>query len=191
FWFPEAQFGCAPGVLRTKVGFTGGKKKGPTYYSLGDHTETIEIHYDPDVTSYTDLLKLFWENHDPTRCASRQYMSAIFYHSDEQKTQAEESKEQEQSKRSKKIQTKIAQAETFYNAEDYHQKYLLRQQRDILQALNLTDEELIKSHIACRLNGYCGGYGKMDELEKELSLFNLPSRIQDRLRAIVSRGNLY
>ena len=73
----------------------------------------------------------------------------------------------------------------------YHQKYLLRQQRDILQALDLTEEELIKSHAACRINGYCGGYGKMEELEKELPLFNLPSRIQDRLRAIVSRGNLY
>lgn len=87
-------------------------------FSSGDHTETIEIHYDPNEINYSSLLKLFWQNHDPTRCASRQYMSAIFYHDNEQKTLAEESKEQEQSKRSKKIQTKIAQAETFYNAEE-------------------------------------------------------------------------
>lgn len=84
----------------------------------GDHTESIEIHYNPDIINYASLLKLFWENHDPTRCASRQYMSAIFYHDQEQKTLAEESKEQEQSKRSKKIQTKITQVEMFYNAEE-------------------------------------------------------------------------
>lgn len=73
----------------------------------------------------------------------------------------------------------------------YHQKYLLRQQRDILQALNLSDEELISSHTACRLNGYCGGYGKSEQLEKELPLFNLPPRAQERVRAIVARGSLY
>lgn len=84
----------------------------------GDHTETIEIHYNPKETDYTSLLKLFWQNHDPTRCASRQYMSAIFYHNDKQKTLAEQSKEQEQARRSKKIQTKIAEADAFYNAEE-------------------------------------------------------------------------
>ena len=84
----------------------------------GDHTETVEIKFDPEVVTYGDLLKLFWENHDPTRCASRQYMSAIFYNSETQKTEAERSMEEEQVKRSKKIQTKIAPAETFYNAEE-------------------------------------------------------------------------
>ena len=144
FWFPEAQFGCAPGVLRTRVGFTGGKKKSPTYYSLwvemvsliahlpvkrvrmlnvlflsGDHTETVEIQYDPTKTSYSEMLKLFWTNHDPTQCASRQYMSAIFYHSKEQKQLAEQTKEEESKKRQKKIQTRIAEVETFYNAEEW------------------------------------------------------------------------
>jgi peptide-methionine (S)-S-oxide reductase len=170
------------------VGFTGGQKKGPTYYSLGDHTETIEIHYDPEQISYSSLLSLFWLNHDPTRCASRQYMSAIFYHNDQQKQLAEKSKEEEQAKRSRKLQTRIAKAETFYNAEDYHQKYLLRQQRDILQALNLTDADLITSHEACKLNGYCGGYGKMENLEKELPTFNLSPKIQERVKNLLSRG---
>ena len=83
----------------------------------GDHTESIEIQYDPKTTSYSQMLKLFWRNHDPTRCASRQYMSAIFYHNSEQKKLAEDSKEEEQKKLSRKIVTKIAPAETFYDAE--------------------------------------------------------------------------
>lgn len=173
------------------MGFTGGKKKGPTYYSLGDHTETVEITFDPKVVSYEHLLSLFWENHDPTRCASRQYMSAIFYNSEKQRELAEVSLRNEQEQRSKKIQTKIAQAEAFYNAEDYHQKYLLRQQRNVLKALNLTNEELITSYAACRVNGYCGGYGKLEDLEKELPQFNLPDLVQDHLRRLVSKGSLY
>ena len=70
----------------------------------------------------------------------------------------------------------------------YHQKYLLRQQRDVLQALSLSDEELIRSHAACRLNGYCGGYGKLDELEKELPQFNLPADAQQQVRMLTQRG---
>ena len=88
------------------------------HFSLsGDHTETVEMDFDPKQISYSQLLKMFWENHDPTRCASRQYMSAIFYHGDEQKRLAEESRDEQQQKISRKIVTKIAAAETFYNAE--------------------------------------------------------------------------
>lgn len=82
-----------------------------------DHTETVEIQYDPTVTSYERLLKMFWSNHDSTTCHTRQYMSAIFYHSDEQKTLALESKEVHQKQKMKKVVTKILPAQTFYNAE--------------------------------------------------------------------------
>ena len=84
----------------------------------GDHTETVEIHYEPKQTSYRDLLKIFWDKHNPTSCNSRQYMSAIFYHNEEQKKLAEETKETQQKKLPKKIQTRIAEAETFYDAEE-------------------------------------------------------------------------
>lgn len=173
------------------MGFAGGSKKGPTYYSLGDHTETVEIHFDPKKTSYREMLKLFWENHDPTRCASRQYMSAIFYHGDKQRKLAEETRDERQKQLTKKIVTKIAPAEAFYNAEDYHQKYLLRQQRDILRELNLSEAELITSHTACRLNGYCGGYGSLSEFDREAQSFRLSSNTQERVRKIVSRGAMH
>lgn len=71
----------------------------------------------------------------------------------------------------------------------YHQKYLLRQQREILKGLGLSDKELITSHAACRLNGYCGGYGKLEELEKELPRFNISSDVAERVRVITSRGS--
>ena len=79
----------------------------------------MEICYDPQKTNYSNLLKLFWVNHDPTVCQSRQYMSAIFYHNDEQKRLAEESKEAQQKSSKRQIQTKISPAETFYQAEKY------------------------------------------------------------------------
>jgi len=88
------------------------------HFSLsGDHTETVEIVFDPKVTSYGEMLKLFWENHDPTRCASRQYMSAVFYHDERQRKLAEASRDERQKQLSKKIVTKITKADTFYSAE--------------------------------------------------------------------------
>ncbi|MGB5616246.1 MAG: peptide-methionine (S)-S-oxide reductase, partial [Desulfobacterales bacterium] len=74
------------------MGYAGGTKEAPTYHSLGDHTETIQIDYDPSQVSYNDLLDIFWQNHDPSsRAWSKQYMAAVFYHTDEQKKLAEES----------------------------------------------------------------------------------------------------
>ena len=73
----------------------------------------------------------------------------------------------------------------------YHQKYLLRQQRDILRELNLTDSELITSHVACRLNGFCGGYGTINSYDKEAPSFKLSPSVQERVRKIVARGSLH
>ena len=84
----------------------------------GDHTETVDIEYDPDRTNYDELLDLFWKNHNPTSFSSRQYMSAIFYHSKEQQEKAEASMKEEQARRAQKIETRIMKAEFFYNAEE-------------------------------------------------------------------------
>ena len=116
-FFLQAQFGCAPGIVRTRVGFAGGTKESPTYRSLGDHTETVELEGDPAVTSYKNLLDIFWNNHDPTTSCSRQYMSAIFYHSEEQRSEAEKSMKVAQENNRKNITTLIFPAKEFYNAE--------------------------------------------------------------------------
>ena len=87
-------------------------------YFSGDHTESVEIEYDPSEVSYETLLTLFWNNHDPFSPRKRQYMSAIFYHNEEQKHLAEESMKVAQSKSKRKVVTQILPAERFYDAEE-------------------------------------------------------------------------
>eukprot|EP00118_Oscarella_pearsei_P013278 m.104605 g.104605 ORF g.104605 m.104605 type:complete len:154 (+) comp37206_c0_seq3:249-710(+) len=152
---------------------------------MGDHTESVQIEYDSLKTTYGALLDVFWKNHDSTACNSRQYMSSIFYHNEEQREEALASKEAHQKKVSKKIVSRIVEAETFYEAEDYHQKYLLRQARGVLDELKLSDSDLITSHVAARLNGYLGGYGSRKGLEAEISAFGLSESMKVKVLAKV------
>jgi peptide-methionine (S)-S-oxide reductase len=136
FWGVEATFRQLPGVISTRVGYTGGNSASPTYKEVctdrTGHAEAIEIEYDPAKLSYDKLLEVFWENHDPTQLNRQgpdwgtQYRSAIFFHTREQEAAAKASKKQlEKSRRfSKPIVTQILPAVTFFEAEDYHQQYL-------------------------------------------------------------------
>jgi peptide-methionine (S)-S-oxide reductase len=136
FWGVEATFRQIPGVTSTRVGYTGGKTDNPTYQEVctdgTGHAEAVEVDYDPAKVKYSDLLKVFWENHDPTQLNRQgpdwgtQYRSAIFYHSPEQATEAQASKESLEKAHvySKPIVTQIVPAVTFFPAEDYHQQYL-------------------------------------------------------------------
>jgi peptide-methionine (S)-S-oxide reductase len=136
FWGVEATFRQLPGVTRTRVGYTGGDTPNPTYKDvctdLTGHAEAVEIEYDPATLSYEKLLQVFWENHDPTQLNRQgpdhgsQYRSGIFYHTLEQKAEAEASKEKlEQAHRfHQPIVTEIVPAITFFEAEAYHQQYL-------------------------------------------------------------------
>jgi len=193
FWFPEALFGCAPGIIHTRVGYAGGTKLNPTYRSLGDHTETTRVEYDPSQTNYNELLSLFWKNHDTTQKCSRQYMSAIFYHNEEQKSLAEKSLKAVQQSSSRPIQTQILQSTAFYDAEDYHQKYLLQRHPWLMNVLDIEPgSELNDSHIAARLNGYVGGYGTFAAFEAELPKLGLDEKTADYIRRVMkteNRGN--
>ncbi|MGB2605935.1 MAG: peptide-methionine (S)-S-oxide reductase MsrA [Candidatus Sulfotelmatobacter sp.] len=136
FWGVEATFRAMPGVLATSVGYTGGNTDSPTYKEVctdrTGHAEAVEIDFDPAQVRYTDLLKVFWENHDPTQLNRQgpdwgtQYRSAIFFHTPEQQAAAQASKEalENAHRYSKPIVTQIVPAVTFYPAEDYHQQYL-------------------------------------------------------------------
>ena len=138
FWGVEETFQCLPGVVSTRVGYTGGQTKNPTYEEVctdkTGHAEALEITFDPEKITYETLLDLFWENHNPTTPNRQgpdrgsQYRSAIFYHNNEQKKLAEESKKRldKSEKFSNPIVTEIVPAQEFYQAEDYHQKYLLK-----------------------------------------------------------------
>ncbi len=141
FWGVEAAFLGVAGVVETQVGYTGGHTASPTYDQVctdrTGHAEAVEVTYDPDRVSYRDLLRVFWEIHDPTTPnrqgpdVGSQYRSAIFTHSDEQKRLAEEARAAlDRSGRFRRpIVTEIVPAETFWRAEEYHQRYLEKQGR--------------------------------------------------------------
>lgn len=135
FWGVEDFFIDLPGVVSTRVGYTGGTVETPDYRQvcIGDtgHAEALEIEYDPDRITYKKLLELFWECHDPTQLNRQgpdfgtQYRSAIFYHSDEQRCMAEESREllNQSGRLGRSVATEIVPAGMFWEAEEYHQKY--------------------------------------------------------------------
>ncbi|KAL4234662.1 hypothetical protein ACF0H5_006303 [Mactra antiquata] len=177
--------------MRTRVGFAGGSTANPTYRTIGDHTETIDIEFDSSVTNYETILKNFWAWHDPTSSHSRQYMSAIFYHNDEQRKLAEKTKAEHQSEIARPIATVISKAGPFYEAEDYHQKYILRRHSKIIDCLNLTDEELITSYTACRLNGYLGGYGTEESFNEEKDQLDIPNSVVGYIQQQIRKGRRF
>jgi peptide-methionine (S)-S-oxide reductase len=140
FWGAERKFWEAPGVHTTAVGYAGGATPNPTYEEVctggTGHAEVVLVAFDPKVTSYAEMLRLFWENHDPTQGMRQgndvgtQYRSAIYIHSPEQRRLAEASRDAYQMRLDKAgygaITTEIRQAPPFYYAEDYHQQYLAK-----------------------------------------------------------------
>jgi peptide-methionine (S)-S-oxide reductase len=171
------------------VGYSGGTKQNPTYYSLGDHTETIQVDYDPARISYAQLLDIFWKSHQPERKSwSRQYMAAVFYHTDEQKQHALQTRDREANRLQEKIHTEILPATPFYLAEAYHQKYYLRQVPDIVKeyAARYPDmNTFIASTAVSRVNGYIGGYGSVESLRKDAAGLGLSTAGSKRLFEIV------
>jgi peptide-methionine (S)-S-oxide reductase len=136
FWGVEATFRQIPGVKSTRVGYIGGHTENPTYKDVctdrTGHAEAVEVEFDPAVARYDELLKTFWENHDPTQLNRQgpdwgsQYRSAIYFHTPEQEAAAHASKDalEKAHRYSKPIVTQIVSAGTFYPAEEYHQQYL-------------------------------------------------------------------
>ncbi len=172
-------------MLRTRVGYCGGSTKSPTYRSIGDHAETIQIDFDPKRIRYEQLLELFWTTHNPCRNAwSRQYMSAVFY-ADEAQREAIDATRRKFVKMPDQVQTEIAPLETFWIAEDYHQKYRLRHESalvDELQAIYPNEPDFINSTAAARLNGYLDGHGSKQQLDREIDKLGLSGEGQALLR---------
>jgi peptide-methionine (S)-S-oxide reductase len=140
FWGAERVFWRAPGIYTTAVGYAGGYTPNPTYEEVCSgrtgHTEAVLVVFDPKVTSYEEILRLFWENHDPTQGnrqgndVGTQYRSAVYWMSDAQREAAEASRTMFQAELAKagygEISTEIAEAGAFYYAEPYHQQYLAK-----------------------------------------------------------------
>ncbi len=140
FWGAERKFWQTPGVFSTAVGYAGGFTPNPTYEEVCSgrtgHAEVVQVVYDPLKVSYDELLRVFWESHDPTQGMRQgndvgtQYRSAIYVHGDEQKRRAELSRDAYQQALARAghgaITTELVDAPPFYYAEDYHQQYLAK-----------------------------------------------------------------
>lgn len=139
FWGVQFAFDAIPGVVETKVGYMGGQTPNPSYKDVctdtTGHAETLQIYFDPDKVSYKTLLNKFWELHDPTQLNRQgpdfgtQYRSVIFYHNEEQRAIAEQSRIEIQPNYSDPVVTQVVPATQFYEAEEYHQKYFEKQGR--------------------------------------------------------------
>jgi peptide-methionine (S)-S-oxide reductase len=172
-------------VLSTQVGYAGGTSENPTYHAIGDHSETIQITYDPSRISYEELLAVFWEAHNPTAPSySRQYRSLILPANAAQERAARLSKQREAQRRGSPVYTEIVTEWTFTPAEDYHQKYSLRADGLLLgelQAMYPREQDFVLSTAAARINGYLGGNGTLEELEAEIDSFGLSAEAREHL----------
>ena len=138
FWGVEETFRQLKGVKKTSVGYEGGKLENPSYDDVctdrTGHAEVVQVEYDPSEVSYEELLKVFWDNHNPTTPNQQgpdlgtQYRSVIFFHNPNQEKLARDSKEflEKSGQWPDPLVTQIVPAQTFYRAEEYHQQYLAK-----------------------------------------------------------------
>ncbi len=134
FWGPEIKFSKLDGVIKTEVGYCGGNNVQTSYKEVctgeTNHAEVVKLDFDPEIISYEEIIKYFFEFHDPTTLNSQgpdfgtQYRSEIFYLNDKQNKMAEKILNEENKKLSGKVVTKISEAKNYCPAEEYHQKYL-------------------------------------------------------------------
>jgi peptide-methionine (S)-S-oxide reductase len=145
FWGVEASFRQLEGVVKTRVGYTGGNTADPDYgqvcSGMTGHAESVDVWFDPTVVSYGDLLDAFWSMHDPTMGgdSGSSYRSAIFVHDREHEQLAIASRDERQCAFARPIATEIVPASTFYDAEDYHQQYYAKHGAGAVCATTLRD----------------------------------------------------
>ncbi|WP_158855571.1 peptide-methionine (S)-S-oxide reductase MsrA [Halorhabdus sp. CUG00001] len=183
FWGPDALFGAKEGIVRTRVGYAGGTAPDPTYHDLGDHTEVVQLEYDPDTWTYAELLDVVWANHDWTGSQKRQYRGVILTHDDTQQEVAERSRAALAGRTGQSVATTVELLDQFYPAEDYHQKYELRTLPVVADELeDLYGDVFTASTVAARLNGFAAGYGSEEQQHDLLATLDLPPTVLDEVR---------
>ena len=176
------------GVISTKVGYAGGTTPDPTYRAIGDHAETVQVVFDPGIITYEDLLMEFFEAHDPfSPSYSRQYASMLFVHDEDQKQAAQSAVKQTEQKSGRTVVTEILPYTAFYQAEDYHQKYVLKRHGPIyeeMRSIYPAEQDMTDSTAAARINGFLAGWGSQDHFERTLPLLGLSEKSRKRLEAV-------
>lgn len=170
FWGPEARFGYLPGIIKTRVGYAGGKEGQPTSKNTLDFTEALQIKYDPKLLSLDEILSQFFDQHNTTRAPySIKYRSVLFYQNAEQKEKMSQ-KVEEMKQKYGVIYTAVEPLEQFYEEVTRHQKYYLQRWKPVYQKwcqLNFGEELLVDSTLAARLNGLSRGVGTIEEIQRE------------------------
>ena len=175
--------------MRTRVGYTGGSTADPTYYEMGDHTESFQVDFDPSRVSYEQLVERFWAAHWPQeRAYGRQYMAAAWWANDAQRRVLEASRDRIAQELGHEVHTVIAPLEKFYEAEGYHQKYYLRRHKELMREFEAYDERaFIDSAVAAKLNGYVGG-GRAEKLDEALAELGISEGAAERVKKLARRG---
>lgn len=160
FWDPDARFGILDGVLITRVGYCGGTHPViPTYRSIGDYTESVQIDFDSTCISFVQLLSYFNQWYIPNTSKTRsQYAAAIFYHNDEQQRQVKEMNIEN---------VRVDMFKKFYEAEDHHQKYNLQRTTMITDIFGKKEEWMNKDkQMLTKLNGFLASYGANEQFQQ-------------------------
>lgn len=179
FWSPEALFGQLPGVRSTRVGYAGGTSSHPTYRQMGDHTVTVQMEFDAKVISFEEIAELFWNSHNPMNIndyKGRQYMSLLFYGDGKQQAAIQRVVDKRK-KLGLAPETEIAPYSEFYAAESRHQKYYLKRHPNAMEKLSLlypSEDELVSSTLAARLNGLAKGYTNLEHIKNEILEWPIP-----------------
>ncbi|GGK82724.1 peptide-methionine (S)-S-oxide reductase MsrA [Rufibacter glacialis] len=187
FWGAEAYFGAVGGVVRTRVGFAGGTTENPTYRTLADHIEVVQLEFNPKEVTYGQLLERFFNQHTPTKePRKRQYTSAIFFHNPEQEEVARQVIKEAEGRLQEKLKTEMHSYKAFYLAEERHQKWKLRRVPEVLQELQKIypdPEAFNNSPAVARVNGYVAGIGEKERFMEEMGSLGLSYPVQQVLLA--------
>ena len=158
FWGPDATFGALPGVVRTRVGYAGGTEPDPTYERIGDHSEVVQVDYDPDETTFAVLVEEAIAMHDPTRQpAKRQYHHVLFHETDAEREGIEDALD---ALEVPAVETRVEPLGSFTLAEPYHQKFNLRGKRwatDAFDDAGYDRAAVRESPAAAKLNAVLAG----------------------------------
>lgn len=158
FWGPDAALGALPGVVRTRVGYAGGTDPNPTYERIGDHSEVVQVDYDPDETTFAALVDEAVGMHDPTRQpGKRQYHHVLFHESEAERETVEDALDALEVPR---VETRVEALDAFTVAEPYHQKFNLRGRRwatDAFDDAGYDRDDVRESPAAAKLNAVLAG----------------------------------
>lgn len=182
FWGSEAMLAGCPGVEFTQVGFSGGTTPDPSYSAIGDHVETVEVSYDPQKVTYSQLLDYFWRHHNAhAKPIFRQYASAVFTLEPAQTQVAKQLRDAKRSAQGEPLLTAVRPLQKFYPAEMSHQKYYLQQDSELLGRLPRQGEQRLNTRLACKLNALLGSGGDQAALQSSLIELGLSNSTLDAL----------